>query len=455
MAPTLTVRVLALALSALLLATGAAAIALRHEPAAPTPAPGEPASVPAAEAPVAAPPATSTIPPPPLATGVDPALRQRLDEALVSSVGDRHVGAVVTDGSGAVVLSHRAHDLLVPASTIKLVTAAAALLVLDPERRLVTRALAGAPPVGGVLTGDLVVSGERDPALAGPLFAEVRPDRPRTPMEGLADAVVASGVRRVTGRLVVDGSVTVDAGRRVWKDDRGIHSDAAPSPSGQAAGVLAGLLAERGVQVDGGAGTEALAQLPRAVIGQVTSPPLIDLLLHLVQESDNHLADGVFGLMGAEAGDAAPAGAAAAVRNAVAGIGLELGDGVIADGSGLSRANRLSPMFLAQLDHLMSTGPHAERWRRLQAVAGRSGTLERRLVGTPAEVRLRGKTGTLDGVRALTATVEASGRDRWRLVVIGNGLDADGRAAVRRLQDDLGVVLAAEAVSCEQRSGCP
>ncbi|MBW3602046.1 MAG: D-alanyl-D-alanine carboxypeptidase, partial [Actinobacteria bacterium] len=114
------------------------------------------------------------------------------------------LGVRVTDAAGGVVLDRGGHTPLLPASTLKLVTAAAALRTLGPGFRYVTRVVATRQPDDGVVRGDIVVVGSGDPALATATYGRVEPDRPRTPLEALAGQLRRAGVRRVTGRVVGD-----------------------------------------------------------------------------------------------------------------------------------------------------------------------------------------------------------------------------------------------------------
>jgi serine-type D-Ala-D-Ala carboxypeptidase/endopeptidase (penicillin-binding protein 4) len=93
---------------------------------------------------------------------------------------------------------------VLPASTTKIVTAAAALLTLGEDRSLLTRAeVTGPIEAGGVVTGDLLLVGGGDPALATDEYIRwIYPARPATRLSELADQIVGSGVRRITGDLV-------------------------------------------------------------------------------------------------------------------------------------------------------------------------------------------------------------------------------------------------------------
>lgn len=406
-----------------------------------------------------------------------------LDERIAGLLADpalqgRQIGLLVTDRAGKPVASHHADRDLLPASTQKLPVAAAALLALGPDFRYETQARATAPVRGdGVLDGSVVLVGSGDPALGTPEFGRARPDRPRTPLEAIADQIVDAGVKRITGGVFGDPSVfphepfapgwpdryieqdntspvsglTIDAGRRLFREGGRLASEVSAEPASTAAVRLHGLLVERGVTIDGSAA--ATRQPPRAptVLARAPSPPLIEMLRYTLHRSDNHFADAIFRTIGrVVADDASWEGAARGTQQALSRLNLQRDPGVLADGSGLSRHNRPSPGFLVELDVAMHASSLAGQWHELMAVAGDSGTLRRRLRGTPAESRLRGKTGSLADVRALSGVVVGPDGDRYHFAVLGNGLDHDGNHAVRVLQDRLSVLLAEELIRTSQ-----
>ena len=103
------------------------------------------------------------------------------------------------------VFRHQADRALVPASTQKVVVGQVALDRLGADHRFRTRVL-GPAPVDGVVTGDVALVGGGDPLLTTATYAFVRrtAEQPLTFLDALADALVAGGVRRVTGRIVAD-----------------------------------------------------------------------------------------------------------------------------------------------------------------------------------------------------------------------------------------------------------
>jgi D-alanyl-D-alanine carboxypeptidase/D-alanyl-D-alanine-endopeptidase (penicillin-binding protein 4) len=200
----------------------------------------------------------------------------------------------------------------------------------------------------------------------------------------------------------------------------------------------------------------AVAAGPGEVLAEVDSRPMADLLRFAVQRSDNPLTDGLFLLVGRErAGLGTWARAEQAVRAALDELGVDHRPLRMADGSGLSRDDRLAPRLLVDLDRAMWSGPHAETWASLQAVAGESGTLRQRLRGTPAAGRLFGKTGTLNDVTALNGAVVGDAGDRYHFAVIGNDAAGAGRWPVRAFMDELVLLLAADVQDCVVRQPPP
>ena len=424
----------------------------------------------------AAPPAPAAAPPP--APAPNPAVVQQARH-LVGLAGDHDIGVLVVDTNGGVVVDYKSNERFVPASTAKMVTAAAALVKLGPDYRYHTRVLAPNKPDGnGVLQGDLVLVGSGDPVLASPMYQEARPERPITPLTTLADAIQGAGIRHVTGGIIGDSSVfayephapgwksghfsegsavrasglTINGGRSLWRGPVAIESAPIGDPSREAADVLQALLAQRGITFGQRGASSTVPVSAKVHIGQVTSPPLSEILKYMVQRSDNQIADGVFRTIGAASGKPTWQGSRDEVDSALRKLGVETSGIAMPDGSGLSRQARITPAQLTEVDAAMTRSPLGLTWLDLMAIAGHSGTLRNRLVGTPAEGRVRGKTGTLDDVRALSGVVLSDVQARYRFVVIGNDLDQTGIVAVRRLQDDLAQLLATDATACP--TGC-
>ncbi|MBB6172978.1 D-alanyl-D-alanine carboxypeptidase/D-alanyl-D-alanine-endopeptidase (penicillin-binding protein 4) [Nocardiopsis mwathae] len=123
----------------------------------------------------------------------DPALAGAVSGVLVRSLSE-----------GDTLYGRDAATRLIPASNMKLVTAAAAMDVLGPEYTFRTTVWAGEDPSDGTVDGDLYIEGTGDPGLTVDAFAE------------LAAEVADSGVAEVTGDLLADDT---------WFDDTRLHPD--------------------------------------------------------------------------------------------------------------------------------------------------------------------------------------------------------------------------------------
>jgi D-alanyl-D-alanine carboxypeptidase/D-alanyl-D-alanine-endopeptidase (penicillin-binding protein 4) len=136
----------------------------------------------------------------PAAPGLGSAIEARLAKAAVPRQGIGIVWAA-RGAQDTWLKAGGADQLLIPASTAKLFTAAAALDLLGPGAQLVTRLEARGGFRDGVLAGDLVVHGDGDPSVGdAPAFGATPLDVP----DRFAAAVAAAGIRRVTGAVVVD-----------------------------------------------------------------------------------------------------------------------------------------------------------------------------------------------------------------------------------------------------------
>jgi len=124
-------------------------------------------------------------------------LTARIDALLAASgLGDATIGVHVLDlASGATLYGRNAELAQNPASNVKLVTTAAALALLGPEHRYVTRVYAARKALQGrTIEGDLYLRGGGDPSL---ITAD---------LYQLASDLRALGVTRITGGLVLDTS---------------------------------------------------------------------------------------------------------------------------------------------------------------------------------------------------------------------------------------------------------
>ena len=362
-------------------------------------------------------------------------LTTRLDAVTTdASLGDARDSTCLTvqDPAGRALYSRQPDLALIPASTLKLVTTAVALAKIGPTTRLTTEVEAAAPPTAGAVDVLYLVGGG-DPLLSTADFAleggYLGQPRLATSIESLADRISAAGIRHV-GRVVGDdtrydaqrtvptwlpryltnfeispiSALTVNKGFLTFKPPTAV----APSPAAYAAQVLSDLLKARGVAVDAEAAAGSAPTGPSATtITSIESPPLADVVGEILQHSDNLGAEMLLKELGARFGTGgSTASGLAVVHQYLAESGLPADDLTAADGSGLDRSDRLTCDLLQQL--LVRAGEGGDLDRALP-VAGGVGTLHRRFVNTPAAGRVRAKTGSLEGVVALSGWASTGG----------------------------------------------
>jgi D-alanyl-D-alanine carboxypeptidase/D-alanyl-D-alanine-endopeptidase (penicillin-binding protein 4) len=177
----------------------------------------------------------------------------------------------------------------------------------------------------------------------------------------------------------------------------------APQPAEQAAATFAGLLQAQGITITGPPGV-GIAPAGAATVTQLSSPPLPQVLGEILRQSDNTGAELITKELGREANPATPTTAAgvAAIESDIIADGLPAAGLHMVDGSGLDRSDRVTCQLILAV--LQRSGPNGAIGQGLP-VAGKTGTLFQRMNGTPAAGRLRAKTGTLDGVSALSGFV--------------------------------------------------
>jgi serine-type D-Ala-D-Ala carboxypeptidase/endopeptidase (penicillin-binding protein 4) len=421
-----------------------------------------PALSPVAAGPVLPSPSSSAVPTP---AGLVKALRNALAEPPLEG----HTGWAVVDVTTGHLLLRRGDVTAEPASTLKLLTAAAALSVLGPDTRLKT----GVVSVAG--SNRIVLVGDGDSTLASTAAAAAsqgtgaaRPATIEALARSTADALKAAGHRSV--RLTYDASLfsgprtatswpagyvpsgvvspvaalSVDAGRT----SPGADSRSADPPAA-AAGAFAQALGQEGVRVIGTPvpGKAAAGAVPLAA---VSSPPVSLLVERMLTESDDDLAEALAHRTAVKAGQPGTfAGGADATTGALKGLGLDTTGLKLVDGSGLSHADQVPPRLLAQvLATAAGSQPTDTVLRSMLSglpVAGWTGTLADRFTEpdtAEAAGVVRAKTGTLGTVSALAGTaVDADGRV-LAFAVLGDDLPAGTTLEARAALDEAAAAIA-------------
>ena len=382
-----------------------------------------------------------------------------LSRALrTKGLGPHVVAAVAPVDGGDPVLS-RGKGAFLPASTTKLLTGVAALSALEPGTTFDTTVVAGARK------GDIILVGGGDPFLA------TRPDPAAWPVRAdlttlaaqTAEALRAQGTETV--RLRYDTSLFAGpAINRGWESDyvpdgvvspiTSLWADEGRDPQGwgrvedparSAAASFAVALRGVGIKVSGL--RPARAALGAEPLAAVTSPPLDQIVQRVIDVSDNEAAEVLMRHVGRVVeGEASNEAGVRAVRSVLAGLGVEVDDLELHDGSGLSRSNRVRADTLVDVLQVASSPEHPELRALVEGlpVAGFTGSLRSRFAeqGRQGLGRVRAKTGTLTGAHSLAGLVTGADGVPMVFVVAADKVAPDKSLEARAALDAAAAALA-------------
>ncbi|GAA1366250.1 hypothetical protein GCM10009596_31270 [Arthrobacter rhombi] len=395
------------------------------------------------------------------------ALKKKLDAAFAKTKEGGFTAEVTDVATGKVLYSRHGTQASAPASNLKILTAVAAQKQLGGEATLPTTAMLGSDDtvvlVGG---GDVLLgAGTSEPEstvsraglgtlaqkTAAALFASGHfTAGSKTELQVVVDDTLFTGATlnpvwdeslmttsnitavqplamygarkdgNPTSTRVADPAMTAAKvfraalGKAVAAEQQ--KADAAPaSPSAGASaagtapadarppriGITGGV-----VRGEAGAGAQRLAE--------VRSAPIADQLAFMGEESDNYVAEAMGRLSAIATGRPATFGGATDTLRATAkDLGVDVSGMSLADTSGLSDRNRISPRQLTGIIRAAATSrdPDLRDVSYLLPISGATGTLEHRLTSASTRGEIRAKTGTLTGISTLSGTaVTADGR---------------------------------------------
>lgn len=246
-----------------------------------------------------------------------------------------------------------------------------------------------------------------------------------------AGSVRTLKIEKLLGQNVLEITGTLPSG------NAGFSGPVAVSrPAELFAALLKQRLEQRGVVVTGQYRVKPATTISTdpVEIAKLESPPLSLIAAKTMKPSQNMYTETLLWTMGEESrklillapGAAIPDSASLGkteVKNFLTRIGVAE-DGVIQyDGSGLSRHNLITPSAVVQLYVYMSKqSKFAQAWRDSLTIGGVDGTLANRFRGTLAQGNIRGKTGTIDQVSALSAYMTTAGGEQLVVSFVVNGV---------------------------------
>ncbi len=409
-------------------------------------------------------------------------LLERLSGVVEEPIAPPQTCLAVYRGAEPVIME-QADALMVPASLMKVVTAAAILEIAGPAATYTTEVLVRADALSaaadGVLAGDIYLVGGGDPVLSTLAYVR-RFDQPIVHTDFTELAVEAAAALRAQGILTVEGGIVADESRfpeaerdyttevlepgasPVWKRSYVNNNQVGPlsalllndgyvsfpqsadsasraqnvraaDPALHAAQVLGGLIEARGVSVNSDA-LKGTAPPPSELrsLGTIESPPIAEIVARMLRNSDNTTAEMLLKEIGRRLSGSVRVEAVDGVQDVLERLlGVQTAGIVIVDGSGLSVHNRLTCNLIVEL--LLQAGPDSPLVRGL-SVVGESGTLRNCDAGLepaagtgagsgPGDSLARtvwAKTGTLNDVSALAGVTVARNGDVLTFALIAN-----------------------------------
>ncbi|MFI5093694.1 MAG: D-alanyl-D-alanine carboxypeptidase/D-alanyl-D-alanine-endopeptidase [Candidatus Acidiferrales bacterium] len=426
----------------------------------------------------------------------------RVDQLLNAAPANKgDWGLLIVDArTGETLYEKNPDSYFVPASNMKLFTTALALAKLGPDYRFhTTLETRGIISEDGILSGDLILVGRGDPNLSNRKFPyELKEEFDGPPEKALAElagALVARGVREISGDVVGDDSyfprerypngweiddmvweygaaisaivvgdntvaVTLTPGEKMGdpvnatvapltldfslqndvttsaadvKSDLTLTRDPGASlvvvrgtlpaksaprklvlaieePAQHAASLLAALLAERGVKIDGkvrAAHVPETDTTPRTILAEHVSVPLGDSVKLINKISQNLHAEMLLRTVARQNGLwNTPEDLLKVPQDFYAAAGIAPDDVIQTDGSGLSRHDLVTPRAVVTLLKYAQGQPWFAPYYASLPVAGIDGSLQDRMKGTVAAGRIHAKTGSVEHVRSLSGFAE-------------------------------------------------
>lgn len=177
-------------------------------------------------------------------------------------------------------------------------------------------------------------------------------------------------------------------------------------------------LQSKGIYSDGPAdfrlctGTEAADAEKLTIIGSTLSPSLRRIIYETNHESNNLYAETLAKTLGKTlTGSACYDSTYVAMEAVLKELGVDTSYGIrMADGSGLSRKNYISPDFFCRFLTAMMSSPHFEDYIHTLPSPGSNGTLSANMTNSPMEVktRIKVKSGSMGGVRCYSGYITPS-----------------------------------------------
>jgi D-alanyl-D-alanine carboxypeptidase/D-alanyl-D-alanine-endopeptidase (penicillin-binding protein 4) len=262
-----------------------------------------------------------------------------------------------------------------------------------------------------VFHGDFYGVGSYDPVFSG------------TDLNAFADSIVALGMDSIAGNIYEDVSNRYNLSISPFLVNK----------TGSFASKLRDALKLRNVLFSGLTGTSVCPEDTVLLAEQVHT--LKQILNRMMKQSDNQYAEAVFHKIGSLRNYPIHG-----VRNLIGELSFNPNTYIIADGSGLSHDNKVSPeLEIAFLKYARENDSIYNTLYSSLPIAGVDGTLSERMKELPAYRNVRAKTGTLNGVITLSGYCTSANNHELIFAIMLN--DIKSSITAKALEDELCTIM--------------
>lgn len=340
----------------------------------------------------------------------------RLDKLVHHSMfKTSQVGLMVYDlTADSLIFKYNEQQLMRPASTLKAITAIAALDKLGADYQLKTELYYTGKIQNGTLIGDVYCVGGLDP-----LFD-------KTDMIAFADCIKSLGVDTIRGNLYADKSMkdlnTLGEGW-CWDDDNPILSPLVYRQKDHFMDEFQRLVRSEGIVIEAFSSQGECPQTAMLMCQRTHS--LYQVLQPMLKHSDNLSAEAVFYQLPItnRKRNITAKDAVKIVKQLLQKVGLDATRYRIADGSGLSLYNYISAELLVKVLRYAYQTPRIYNYLKPSLpLAGVDGSLRKRMMGETTKANVWAKTGTLTGVSSLAGYALAPNGHTICFAIINQGV---------------------------------
>ena len=402
-------------------------------------------------------------------------------------------GFVVYDPkSKKIISSYNENQPLVPASTTKLLTTETALSLLGSQFQWLTQLeYSGEIDENGVLNGNLYLVGSGDPSLGTSKAGAT--SYGMISMDFIA-ALAEKGIKKVNGDIIAQTAVfklnknPILPENIVWLEHGSYYlpigstkdidpakekiivkqnnpfvqekryfyvspyikkmvfaeeylpapfTTKLPDPPVSLANSFRASMLKNGISITGKVVSKLVDPNPekRMLITNYKSPDLNDIVYYTNQHSDNGLAEATLRMVGFQKlGDQTLESGKKTVVEHLTKIGFDTEGLNFMDGSGLSRAHRVTPISQVKFLSQIMNEKYFKNYFDSLPIAGQTGTLKRMFVYGNGNGQIFAKTGTLNKVKCLTGYLKTNSGKLLAFSLLVNNYSGSTDAVKRKME---------------------